>query len=218
MRIFVENGVEKIATTFRAPKSAILTLNTSDGTEDRFATTNDKELGFADHGTTIGEVRIQRGHGTVTHYVIISPLNPGQDKNQDIEVEFDSNGNISGFVVAGLTRGLDTTSTVANCSPSNPCDSWDGYVYKISADLQTETWRQQFTSFPGGVGKYKNLPIYGGSLVYTECFSIAKIPNGYAVACGQGMETEEGGGVQGDPRGDWRGTAVAVDMDGAMMW
>lgn len=77
MRIFVENGVEKIATTFRAPKSAILTLNTSDGTEDRFATTNDKELGFADHGTTIGEVRIQRGHGTVTHYVIISPLNPG---------------------------------------------------------------------------------------------------------------------------------------------
>ena len=32
------------------------------------------------------------------------------------------------------------------------------------------------------------------------------------------METEEGGGVQGDPRGDWRGTAVAVDMDGAMMW
>ena len=32
------------------------------------------------------------------------------------------------------------------------------------------------------------------------------------------METEEGGGVQGDPRGDWRGTVVAVDMDGAMMW
>ena len=117
-----------------------------------------------------------------------------------------------------MTRGQDTTSAIANCSPSNPCDSWDGYVYKISADLQTETWRQQFSSFPGGVGKYKNLPTYGGSIVYTGCFSNAKIPNGYAVACGQGMETEEGGGVQGDPRGDWRGTAVAVDMDGAMMW
>ena len=141
-----------------------------------------------------------------------------KDKNQDIEVEFDANGNISGFVVAGLTRGQDTTSTVGNCSPSSPCSSWDGFVYKMSADLQTETWRQQFSSFPGGVGKYRNLPIYGGSLVYTECFSIAKVPNGYAVACGQGMETEEGGGVKGDPRGDWRGTTVGVDMSGAMMW
>ena len=45
MRTFVENGVEKIATTFRVPKSAILTLNTFDGTEDRFVTTNDKERG-----------------------------------------------------------------------------------------------------------------------------------------------------------------------------
>ena len=45
MRNFVENGVEKIATTFRAPKSTILTLNTFDGTEDRFVTTNDKERG-----------------------------------------------------------------------------------------------------------------------------------------------------------------------------
>ena len=55
MRVFVENGVEKIATTFRAPKSAILTLNTSDGTEDRFATTNDKDPGFADFDTVYSE-------------------------------------------------------------------------------------------------------------------------------------------------------------------
>ena len=59
MRVFVENGVEKIATTFRAPKSAILTLNTSDGTEDRFATTNDKDPGFADLGTLFREIQDQ---------------------------------------------------------------------------------------------------------------------------------------------------------------
>ena len=81
-----------------------------------------------------------------------------------------------------------------------------------------ESWRQQFTSFPGGVGNYINLPIYGGSLVYTECFSIAKIPGGYVTACGQGMETEEGKGVKGDPRADWRGTAVAVSCCGKMDW
>ena len=57
MRIFVENGLEKIATTFRAPKSAILTLNTSDGTEDRFANTNDKEQGSANRDTTFREAR-----------------------------------------------------------------------------------------------------------------------------------------------------------------
>lgn len=63
-----------------------------------------------------------------------------------------------------------------------------------------------------------NLPVYGGSVVYTECFSIAKIPGGYVTACGQGMETEEGKGVEGDPRADWRGTQVAVDMKGRMRW
>lgn len=57
MRVFVENGVEKIATTFRAPKSAILTLNTSDGAEDRSATTNAKEQGSADSHTTFRKAR-----------------------------------------------------------------------------------------------------------------------------------------------------------------
>ena len=42
MRVFTENGVEKIASTFRLPKSAIITLNASNGTEDRFAKTNNK--------------------------------------------------------------------------------------------------------------------------------------------------------------------------------
>ena len=185
MRVFRENGVEKIATTLRFPKSAVLTLKTSDGTEDRFQQSN------------------------------------SNDKNQDIEVEVDSvTGNVTSFVVAGLTKGVDTTSVTptTQCSNSNPCSTWEGYILKLSPDLKNEVWRQQFLSFPGGVGKYSNLPIYGGSVVYTECFSIAKIPGGYVTACGQGMETEEGKGVKGDPRGDWRGTPVAVDMNGNMMW
>ena len=184
MRVFTENGIEKIATTLRFPKSAVLTLKTADGSEDRFQQTN------------------------------------SNDKNQDIEVEMDTNGNVTGFVVAGLSKGLDTTSkTPTNtCTTARPCSTWEGYILKLSPDLKNEVWRQQFLSFPGGVGKYSNLPIYGGSVVYTECFSIAKIPGGYVTACGQGMEREEGGGVKGDPRGDWRGTPVAVDMDGNMMW
>ena len=185
MRVFTENGIEKIATTLRFPKSAVLTLKTDDGSEDRFQQTN------------------------------------SNDKNQDIEVEVDAvTGNVTGFVVAGLSKGLDTTSKTptATCTTASPCSTWEGYILKLSPDLKTEVWRQQFLSFPGGVGKYSNVPIYGGSVVYTECFSLAKIPGGYVTACGQGMETEEGGGVKGDPRGDWRGTPVAVDMNGNMMW
>ena len=68
----------------RYPKSAVLTLNTADGTEDRFAKSNSK------------------------------------DKNQDIEVEFDAAGNLTGFVVAGLTAGDDTTSVTptGTCKPN----------------------------------------------------------------------------------------------------
>ena len=88
----------------------------------------------------------------------------------------------------------------------------------MKPNLAKEVWRSQFTSFTGGVGKYTNLPQHGGAAVYTECFSVAKIPGGYVTSCGQGMETEEGMGVNGDPRGDWRGTPVAVDMNGNMLW
>lgn len=48
MRVFTENGVEKIASTFRLPKSAVITLNASNGTEDRFAKTNNKGQGSPD--------------------------------------------------------------------------------------------------------------------------------------------------------------------------
>ena len=49
MRVFTENGVEKIASTFRLPKSAIITLNASNGTEDRFVKTNNKGQGSMDN-------------------------------------------------------------------------------------------------------------------------------------------------------------------------
>ena len=46
---------------------------------------------------------------------------------------------------------------------------------------------------------------------------MAKISGGYVAACGQGMENEKTG-IKGDPRIDWRGTPVAVDMNGNMIW
>ena len=99
-----------------------------------------------------------------------------KDKNQDIEVEFDAAGNLTGFIVAGLTAGQDTVSSFMGCSSTSPCQSWEGYILKMKPNLAQEVWRNQFTSFTGGVGKYTNLPQYGGAAVYTECFSLAKIP------------------------------------------
>ena len=54
-----------------------------------------------------------------------------------------------------------------------------------------------------------------GDLVFTECWGITKTPTGYAVACGQGIENHK---HKGDPRVDWRGTAVGVNFDGSMDW
>ena len=54
---FLLKMVLKKLPTIRAPKSAILTLNTSDGTEDRFATTNHKEQGSANSDTTFRHAR-----------------------------------------------------------------------------------------------------------------------------------------------------------------
>ena len=100
MRIFVENGVEKMATTFRIPSSGVLTLNVKDGSEDRFITTT------------------SRG-----------------DSFQDLEVEQETeNGKVSGFVIAGLTKGKDVISK--GCSKDSPCPSWDGFILKLGR----QTW------------------------------------------------------------------------------
>lgn len=183
MRTFKENGVEKLAVTFRMPKPAVLTLETMTGKEDRFK-------------------KMQT-----------------QDSYQDIEVEQDAAGNVTGFVIGGLTGGIDTINTFNKCTEAKPCDAWNGFILKMSADLTTEVWRRQWADFPGGVGEYapngKPVEEAGGSLVFTECWGITKTPTGYAVACGQGIENHA---HKGDPRVDWRGTAVGVNFDGTMDW
>jgi len=62
---------------------------------------------------------------------------------------------------------------------------------------------------------FKIFELDNGDLVFTECWGITKTPTGYAVACGQGIENHK---HKGDPRVDWRGTAVGVNFDGTMDW
>ena len=110
------------------------------------------------------------------------------DSFQDLEVEVDASGNVIGWIVAGLTTGQDTINTANGCSVATPCEGWNGFLTKYSADMTTEVWRQQWSDFPGGVGQFTGITEAGASLVYTECWSVTKTPTGYAVACGQGIE------------------------------
>lgn len=110
------------------------------------------------------------------------------DSFQDLEVELDASGNVIGWIVAGLTTGQDTINAANGCSAATPCEGWNGFLTKYSADFTTEVWRQQWSDFPGGTGQFSGITEAGASLVYTECWSVTKTPTGYAVACGQGIE------------------------------
>ena len=82
MRVFMDNGVEKVANTMRAPTNAILIVNTVTG----------QETAFSQVGTNSG------------------------DSYQDLEVEFNADGTIAGYVVGGLGFCPDTVrlSTTEN--------------------------------------------------------------------------------------------------------
>ena len=57
---------------------------------------------------------------------------------------------------------------VFKCTEAKPCEAWNGFILKMSADLTTEVWRRQWSDFPGGVGEYapngKPVEEAGGSL------------------------------------------------------
>jgi hypothetical protein len=104
------------------------------------------------------------------------------DKYQDVEVEVDSAGAVTGFVVGGLTKGQDTTTPGCSFNAGGYCTAWEGLITRIPYDLSTETWRKSFSDFTGGVGPYTGYTPYGGAMVYTECWSIKTIPTGYVLA------------------------------------
>ena len=149
------------------------------------------------------------------------------DKYQDIEVELDSTGAVSGFVVGGLTKGQDTTTPGCSAQTSGYCTAWEGLISRIPYDLSAESWRKTFSDFTGGVGPYTGYTSYGGAMVYTECWSIKTIPTGYVLACGQGIENCNNSEVAasvltqctaGDHRINWRGLAIAFTHSGAFDW
>ena len=218
MQVFNDNGVEKVVSILAG--SSIIVVDVATGSE-------------------LGYNKIENGGFT------------------DVEVDFDADGNVTGYVAGGLTSELDTNTLGCaeaaaaagvtgrhgghkeeedceeDCGPPL-CYGWQGMVMKISPDLNSKpVWRTTFGDMNGGVGMFAPggvpLPAMGHVMVYTECWSIAAIPTGYVLACGQGLEgcdhfsetpvdqslVEQ---CKTDPRLAWRGVAVAVDFDGNIDW
>ena len=106
------------------------------------------------------------------------------------------------------------------------CATIEGHISKWKPDLSGMEWQTSFNDFTGGVGVYDGLTYFGKTMVLTECWGLAKIPGGYAAACGQGIEGCQVGQLaqslvdqcKTDPRSNWRGAAVAVGNDGKMDW
>ena len=81
-------------------KPAVLTLETMTGKEDRF-----KKIQTQDQRST--HLKFCIGPKINRFWSEIS----AQDSYQDIEVEQDAAGNVTGFVIGGLTGGVDTINT-----------------------------------------------------------------------------------------------------------
>ena len=94
-------------------------------------------------------------------------------------------------------------------------------------DLSGFQWSKTFNDFPGGTGAYNNIAPLSHAVVLTECWGLTQTldangnGNGFAAACGQGIEgcREYLTGInqstlnacEADPRTTWRGTAVHHD-------
>ena len=57
------------------------------------------------------------------------------DKYQDVEVEVDTAGAVTGFVVGGLTKGQDTTTPGCSFNAGGYCTAWEGLITRILMDL-----------------------------------------------------------------------------------
>ena len=152
---------------------------------------------------------------------------------QDIEPMF-TGGAVTGFGVTGLQHGVTIPSGTGGCIAASGCSVIRGHVSQLSADLQSFTWTKLFNDFTGGTGAYAGLTPLSEAVVITECWGLTATvaangdTNGWAAACGQGIEgcreyivgVDEATYVacEGDPRTTWRGAAVAVDTAGTMTW
>lgn len=153
----------------------------------------------------------------------------GLGTSNDVEVDINKNGVVTGFITTGLDfRPMD-------CPPSREgnddgCERIGGHISKISPDLSSIVWNTRFNNFDGGIGSFSGLTAasLGDAVVLTECWGIQRALDaqgngvGWISACGQGIEhCDKFSGAVGqmcenDPRRNWRGTSVGVRPNGSI--
>jgi len=104
------------------------------------------------------------------------------------------------------------------------------YGRLIGADSTgTQTFSVDYGNYGGGVNSYDGLTAADGDWIYNECWGIAKTyatdgttHDGYILACGTGIECENGSAnvsqCTTDYRKNWRALLVATDLSGNRVW
>ncbi|CAG5109849.1 Oidioi.mRNA.OKI2018_I69.chr2.g4330.t1.cds [Oikopleura dioica] len=157
----------------------------------------------------------------------------GDGTANDIEVEKNSSGAVTGFVTTGLRSVPVQTDNGVSCS-GDGCSVITGTFTKYKADLSASEWKVdlQTGEWPGGANQFATVAATPyKSLVYTECWGMTSVKDaagnhiGYVAACGTGIEpgcnihpepirTE----CNNDPRKAWRGAVARIDLAGNLLW
>ena len=111
----------------------------------------------------------------------------------DVEVQYNQNGEVEGFVTTGHYYTQVHQDGTDGC-PAEGCTKIEGCFTMYSADLSEIVWQTRYGNFPGGQYQYEGLSPGPEALIYTECFGMTKMFDssknhvGYLAACGQGIE------------------------------
>ena len=120
----------------------------------------------------------------------------GDGTANDIEVEWNASGDVTGFVTTGLRNVRVQVDNGVNCGALG-CSVITGAFTKYSADLSAREWTVDLQSgdWPGGANQFASVDATPyESLVYTECWGMTSVKDavgnhiGYVAACGTGIE------------------------------
>lgn len=145
----------------------------------------------------------------------------------DLEINSDSTITLAGHQYRNVTE--------TNRCWFRDCGAISGIMTKTKTD-GTIDWSKNYGNYKGGVNQFAGIPSSDPALVYTECWGFAKTyasdlttHNGYALACGSGIEGcpvsifgrfKPGlwNECRKDPRTAWRALTLAVDLNGETVW
>jgi len=122
-------------------------------------------------------------------------------------------------------------TTEKDCWPNKPCGAIKGMMMKLDAQGSFQ-WKKSYGNYPDGINQFAESGEGDWGLIYNECWGVAKTydssgaANGYALACGTGIENCAIGLMQpglyleckNDPRKIWRDLTVATDLNGERVW